>query len=154
MAPKCAIDRPRARRRAAERAVQPGGTDRTTRSPSPTPAPHRPATNARTERHADVAMQDLTPSSRGGEELLRVLARALVGLVGAEHADELPDDGARLELDDGGARRVDRRVLGDREVAVGQGGDLRQVGDAEDLAARRERAELVADRPGGLAADA
>ena len=39
-------------------------------------------------------------------------------------------------------------------MAVGERGDLRQVRDADDLAAGRELAQLLADRPGGLAADA
>ena len=47
-----------------------------------------------------------------------------------------------------------RGVLDDREVAVGQRGDLRQVRDADDLAALGERAQLLAHRARGLAADA
>ena len=49
---------------------------------------------------------------------------------------------------------VGGRVLDDREVAVGERGDLRQVGDADDLAAAGELAQLLADRARGLAADA
>ena len=51
-------------------------------------------------------------------------------------------------------RRLGERVLGDREVAAGERGDLRQVRDAEDLAALGELAQPRADRARGLAADA
>ena len=51
-------------------------------------------------------------------------------------------------------RGLGARVLGDREVAGGERGDLRQVRDAEDLAALGERAQPLADGARGLAADA
>ena len=58
--------------------------------------------------------------------------------VGAEHADQLAHQLGLAELRDGGARRLAGRVLDDREVAVGERGDLGQVGDADDLAAGGE----------------
>src|SRR6185369_5167333 len=45
-------------------------------------------------------------------------------------------------------------VLLEPEVDVGERGDLRQVGDAEDLAAGAERPQPLADDAGGVAADA
>ena len=45
-------------------------------------------------------------------------------------------------------------ALFDEEVLIGEGGDLRQVGDAEDLLAAAEGFELLADGFGGAAADA
>ncbi len=42
----------------------------------------------------------------------------------------------------------------DREVAIGERGDLRQVGDAQDLPASREALQPLADRACGVAADA
>src|SRR3712207_7008044 len=43
------------------------------------------------------------------------------------------DDGRPVELPDRRARGTARRVLLDREVPIGQRGDLRQVRDADDL---------------------
>ena len=82
-----------------------------------------------------------------------MLARGRVLVVGAEHPDELADDRGALEPADGGPRRVGRGVLDDREVPVAERGDLRQVGDADDLAAAGEGLQLLAHRAGGLAAD-
>ena len=45
-------------------------------------------------------------------------------------------------------------ALFDDEMLVGEGGDLRQVGDAEDLLAAAEGFELLADGFGGAASDA
>ncbi len=45
-------------------------------------------------------------------------------------------------------------ALFDDEVLIGEGGDLRQVGDAEDLLAAGESLEFLADGFGGAAADA
>ena len=70
-----------------------------------------------------------------------------VALVGAEHPHELADDAVAVEPRDRRARRGSRAaVLGDREVARGDRGDLRQVRDREDLAALR-RARAAARRP-------
>jgi cell division protein FtsL len=68
-----------------------------------------------------------------------------VGLVGAEHAHELADDGVSAQVAHGRDRRLAAAVLRNAEVAVGVGGDLRQVGDAEHLALGRERVQLRAD---------
>src|SRR3712207_1319350 len=88
------------------------------------------------------------------EQLLGVPPRRRVVTVGAEHAHDLPDHGAAAQEGHRRARRVRGGVLDDREVAIGQGGDLREMRDAEDLATRRQRTQLLADRPRGLAADA
>ena len=74
--------------------------------------------------------------------------------VGAEHAHQLGDDLALAELDDGRTRRLDARVLDDREVARAERGDLRQVGDAQHLAALAQLAQPRADGARGLTADA
>ena len=92
--------------------------------------------------------------SCGLEQLFRVAAGGRVLAVGAEHPDDLADDVGLAQLGDGRAGGLARGVLDDREVAVGQRRDLRQVRDADDLAAGGERAQLLADRAGGLAADA
>ena len=77
-----------------------------------------------------------------------------VGLVGAEHAHQLADHAAAVELGHGRARRLPRGVLDDREVAIGQRGDLREVGDADDLAGGGEVAQLLADGAGDILAEA
>ena len=88
--------------------------------------------------------------SCGLEQLFRVPAGRRVLTVGAQHPDELADDLGLAQLGDGRAGGLARRVLDDREVAVRQRRDLRQVGDADDLAAGRELAQLLADGAGGL----
>ena len=45
-------------------------------------------------------------------------------------------------------------LLFDEEVVVGEGGDLGEVGDAEDLLHSREGFEFLADGFGGAASDA
>ena len=77
-----------------------------------------------------------------------------VAVLGAQHADQLAHHVGALEAGHRGRGSVRGRVLDDREVAVGERGDLGQVGDADDLAAAREVAQLLADGAGGLAADA
>src|ERR1019366_2133474 len=68
--------------------------------------------------------------SRRASQLARVAARAAVVLVGAEHAHELAEHLALGELDHGGACGVGGGVLDDREVALGERGDLGQMRDA------------------------
>ena len=82
-------------------------------------------------------------------------ARAHVVVVGPEHPHELADHGAgSSSARDGRARGLGPRVLGDREVPRRQRGDLRQVRDADELAALGQRAQLRADRARGVPADA
>jgi hypothetical protein len=59
------------------------------------------------------------------QQLAGVAAGCGVAVLGAEHAHELPDDVAALEARDRRPRGLGRGVLDDREVAVGQRGDLR-----------------------------
>ena len=71
-----------------------------------------------------------------------------------DHAGYFVGAGAVVEeadLDLGAAVGL---ALVDEEVLVGEGGDLGQVGDAEDLLAAAEGLELLADGLGGAAADA
>src|SRR3954447_8776363 len=58
--------------------------------------------------------------SGGLEQLAGVAASRHVTAVRAQHADQLAHDFALGELRDGGAGRLPRGVLDDREVAVGQ----------------------------------
>ncbi len=51
-------------------------------------------------------------------------ARGVIGVIGAEHADQLGDDVGLGELHDGGAGGVGGGVLDNREVTVAKRGDL------------------------------
>ena len=75
------------------------------------------------------------------EQLPRVLAGGLVALAGAQHPHELVDHAVAVERGDGRpARAAPTSSLAIVKWRVGERGDLRQVGDAEDLAARRRGA--------------
>src|SRR3954464_13131141 len=78
----------------------------------------------------------------------------LVRALAAEHATDLLDDALAVEAPHAGGGAIPRDVLLQGEVGPGQGGDLRQVGYAEDLAALAEGTQPLADGPGGHAADA
>src|SRR3954470_10918599 len=93
-------------------------------------------------------------SLRRGQELLRVAARTRVRRVGAEHPAQLRDEVGLLERLDGRTRDLALSRLLDPEVPARERRDLRQVGDADDLAPLRERSQALADRAGGLPADA
>src|SRR4051794_26952614 len=101
-----------------------------------------------------AASQAGAPGSRGLQQLARVAARRGVVAVGAEHPHQLADQLPALELCDGGARGLARDVLDDREGAVRGRRDLRRVRDADPLAPGGGVAQLLADGPRGLAADA
>ena len=88
------------------------------------------------------------------EQLLRVPARGDVAGVRAEHPHELADDLAFGELRGPSCAPGRPRVLLDREVPGAERGDLRQVRDADDLAALGQLAQPLADRSRRLAADA
>jgi hypothetical protein len=62
----------------------------------------------------------------------------VVGLFAAEHAADLLDHALALEPLDGGDCLAVGDLLLEAEVDVGQRGDLRQVGDADDLASGAE----------------
>ena len=83
-------------------------------------------------------------------------ARGLVVGGRAEHAAELGE--ALLALDQAhdrlGRALADVALLGDGELALGEGRDLRQMGDAEDLAALGQRRQPLAERRRRDAADA
>src|SRR5688572_6483013 len=95
----------------------------------------------------------LRPSG-GRDQLLGVAARGGVGRLGAEHPAQLGHYAVALERLEGREGGVRLGGLLDPEVARGQGGDLRQVGDAEDLAGVAERPEPLPDGPRRLPADA
>src|SRR3954451_20237832 len=67
------------------------------------------------------------------QQLARVLRRRLVGTAAAEHAPDLPYDPLPLESLDRSDGSLARDILCQAEVGLGEGGDLGQVGDAEDL---------------------
>src|SRR5215208_6749617 len=92
--------------------------------------------------------------SGGREQLLGVAAGGRVGRLGAEHPAQLGHDSVALERLDGGERGVGLGGLLDPEMARREGGDLRQVRDAEDLAGVAERPEPLADRTRRLPAHA
>src|SRR4051812_12878968 len=85
-------------------------------------------------------------SLRGLQQLAGMAAGGRVVAVGAEHPNELSDELGAAKLGHGRRCRASRHVFDDREVAIGEGGDLREVGDADHLAAGGELAQLLADR--------
>ena len=62
--------------------------------------------------------------------------------------------GAVVEDADAGLRATVLFALFDGEVLIGEGGDLGQVGDAEDLLSAAKGFEFLADGFGGAASDA
>jgi hypothetical protein len=82
-----------------------------------------------------------------------VLGGRLVGLFPAQHAADLLDHALALEPLDAGNRLIAGDGLFEPEVDVGQRGDLRQVGDAEDLVLGAEGTQPLADDAGGVTAD-
>src|SRR3954449_3289085 len=91
---------------------------------------------------------------RGRQEFLSVLSSAIVAVLRAEHPHELGDEVVAGQCLDRGARDLSACRLRNPEVAARERCDLRQVGDADDLAALSQRAQALADRSGGRAADA
>src|SRR5881394_1193917 len=85
------------------------------------------------------------------EQLAGVAVGALVGALAAEHAANLFNHILAVEALYAGRRALTAQVLLDAEVGRGERGDLRKVGDAEDLAALAESAQSLADDAGGLA---
>ena len=71
-----------------------------------------------------------------------------------DHAGDFFGAFLRGEEADGGLGAALLLLLLDEKVLIGEGGDLREVGDAEDLLDAREGFELLADGFGGAATDA
>lgn len=71
-----------------------------------------------------------------------------------DHAGYFVGAGAVVEDADLGFSAAVGLALFYDEMLVGEGGDLRQMGDAKDLLAAAEGLELVANRLGGAASDA
>ena len=83
------------------------------------------------------------------------MLQAGFGDLGAgEHAGDFVGAGALVEEADLGFGAAVGLALVDEKVLVGEGGDLRQVSDAENLLAAAEGLELLADGFGGAASDA
>ena len=76
-----------------------------------------------------------------------------VRLVAAEHAADLGDNLFALQSLDLRFRLGGGNVLFEPEVSVGERGDLRQVGNADDLAVMAQRPQPLANYPSGVAAD-
>ena len=70
-----------------------------------------------------------------------------------DHAGDFVGAGAVVEEADLHLGAAAGLALFDDKVLIGEGGDLRQVGDAEDLLALAEGFELLADGFGGAASD-
>ncbi len=71
----------------------------------------------------------------------------------AEHAGDFLDAGFAFDLGEMGDGAVAGVLLGDDELGRGGGGDLREMGDAEDLVGSAEAPHFCADGMGDLAAD-
>ena len=140
--PGDALDRPRpGPRRSAVRAAQ--GSDGDWRWP------RSEVNRSGKRRKARVAQ-----ASGGREQLAGVAGRRLVGAAAAEHAADLLDDPLAVEaLAPSPSPRSPSTSFSRRKWVAGQRGDLRQVGDADHLAALAERAQPLADDAGGVAAD-
>src|SRR3989454_1569150 len=98
--------------------------------------------------------QSPTAATGPAEELLGVLPDLVRQALAPQHARQL---GHPLGRGQRACRRDGTLFLhpfGDHDVVLGEGRDQRQVGDAEDLAAPAEPAELAADDLGHGAADA
>ncbi len=90
----------------------------------------------------------------GGDHLRGVLQAGVGDFGAAEHAGDFVGAGAVVEDADAGLRAAVLLALFDGEMLIGEGGDLRQVGDAEDLLGAAKGLELLADGLGGAASDA
>ena len=82
-----------------------------------------------------------------------MLVGPLVGALATQHAANLLDHTLAVEALHGGGGSLAAQILLQPEVGRRQRSDLRQVGDAEDLACFAERAQALADEARGLAAD-
>src|SRR5437764_11085819 len=90
---------------------------------------------------------------RRRQQFLCVTPGPRVGAVGAEHPAELGDDLGPFERLDSSERRVHAGVLLDPQVRVRERGDLRQMGDAEDLATLAEPPQALPHGTCGLPPD-
>jgi hypothetical protein len=83
-----------------------------------------------------------------------VIARAIRDRRAAEHPRQFLGSFRLVERLEPRARRAAAHLLRDPQLMVRLGGDLRQVGDAQHLAVRRECAQLSPDHFRDRAADA
>lgn len=88
------------------------------------------------------------------DHLCGVLEAGFGDLCAGDHAGDFVGAGAVVEEADFGFGAAVGFALVDEEVLVGESGDLRQVGDTENLLAAAEGFELLADGFGGAPADA
>src|SRR3990170_865886 len=96
----------------------------------------------------------LLPSSLSFNHLLRVPAGLVGNLKAAEHARHLVDPLRRLELFYRRHRSAFADLLEHDVMGVGQGGDLGQMGDADNLMGGGHLFQFLADDLGDAAADA
>jgi hypothetical protein len=71
-----------------------------------------------------------------------------------QHAGDFVGAGAVVEDADAGLRAAVLLALFDGEMLIGEGGDLREVGNAENLLGAGEGLKLLANSFGGAASDA
>ena len=88
------------------------------------------------------------------DHLSGVLQAGVSNFGAGEHARDFVGAGAIVEDANAGLRAAVLLALFDCEVLIGEGGDLREVGDAQNLLGAGERLELLADSFGGAASDA
>src|SRR5919108_3709050 len=92
---------------------------------------------------------------RGLEQALRMPPGGVILRIGAQHPAELHDKLAPAELLDLRAwRRGAAPALCDSEMPRCKRGNLRQMGDAHDLALRGKLTQPLAHHPGGVATNA
>ena len=77
-----------------------------------------------------------------------------VSLAPLRHARDLFGALCIIQKPDGGFGAALLFLLLDKEMLIRESGDLREVGDAEDLLGAGERLQLLADSLGGTASDA
>ena len=101
--------------------------------------------------HAIVLREQLPAP---GDHLGGVLEASVGHFCAGQHAGDFVGAGTVVEDADAGLRAAVLLAFFDGEMLVGEGGDLREVGNAEDLLGAGESFELLADGFSGAASDA
>jgi len=116
--------------------------------------PGMPVENACLSFRGWSSMCCLFPLPAGGDHLRGVLQAGVGDGCAGEHSGHFVGAGQVVEQANPGFGAAVGFALVDEEMLVGEGGDLGQVGDAEDLLAAAEGFELLADGLRGASADA
>ena len=101
--------------------------------------------------HAIVLREQLPAP---GDHLGGVLEASVGHFCAGQHAGDFVGAGTVVEDADAGLRAAVLLAFFDGEMLVGEGGDLREVGNAEDLLGAGESFELLADGFSRAASDA